>query len=127
MTRFLRLKSNVEVWRNLKFLSCNNFAEAADLSMSAKRMYDVLSFESKSYYGEREAFKSLVGDGEGPVPVLNGSQPSGRLCRKVNETDVVQVQPSQRPIRRLRRKCKPALSPASPPTCVVKTEPTAIK
>ena len=57
------------------------------------------------------------------VLVLNGSQPSGRLCRpitgqrKLDETDIVQVQPSQRPRRRLRGKS----------TCVVKSEPTEIK
>ena len=48
MSRFLHLKCNVEVRRTLKFLSSNNFVEGADVSMSAKRMYDVLSFESRS-------------------------------------------------------------------------------
>ena len=77
MLKLLKLRCNAEVRRNLQFLSSNNFVEGAQVSISAKRMYDVLSFESKSYYGERTAFKSMVGDGEGALPVLNGSQPSG--------------------------------------------------
>ena len=99
MARFLRLQENQEVLRKLKFLSCNNFAHGRDLSMNEKRMFDVLSFESNSYYGERDAFKSLVGDGQGPVPVLDGSQPSLLLCRrfsvkrKINESDIVKNRP----------------------------------
>ena len=94
MTRFLRLPQNAEVYRNLKFLSCNHFKEGRDVSVDAKRMYDVLSFESSSYYGEKDAFQSLVGDGEGPMLVLEGSQPKVRLLRrfrgkrKIQETDI---------------------------------------
>ena len=129
MQRFLHGKYNVTVLKNLQFMSCNNFAEAKDLSVYAKRMYDVISYESKSYYDEREAFKSLVGPGGdvGDVPKLRGSQPSERLCRKLSETDIVEVQASPRPARRLRTKCQPALSPESPTTSVVKTVPTEIK
>ena len=89
----------------------------------------MISYESKSYYDEREAFKSLVGPGGevDDVPKLRGSQPSERLCRKLSETDIVEVQASPRPARRLRTKCQPALSPESPTTSVVKTVPTEIK
>ena len=94
------MKANVKVWRNLKFLSSNNFTQAADLPMRTKRMYDVLSYQSNSYYFQREAFKTQVGDGEGPMPVLEGSQPNVRLCRRItrerkfNETDIVQETPT---------------------------------
>ena len=80
-------------------------------------MYDVLSYPSRPYYCHRDAFKTLVGDGEGPVPVLHGSQPSVRLCRRItrkrkfNETDIVQEQPSKHLRRRLRGKCKAVQSP----------------
>ena len=105
MTRFLRLKANAEDRSNLKFiLSSNNFDQGADLSVSAKRMYDVMSFQSNSPAGD--ALISPVGDGECPVPVLDGSQPSVRPFRritrkrKLHETEIVQKQPSVRTHRR---------------------------
>ena len=93
MSRFLRL--NESYISKLKFLSCNNFAHGRDLSMKEKRLFDVLSFESNSYYCERDAFKSLVGDGQGAVPVLDGSQPRlflrhrFNVKRKIIESDIV--------------------------------------
>ncbi len=97
LARFLRLEHNLQVRRKLKFVSSNNFARASELTMPERRLFDVLSFESNSYYGERDAFKSLVGDGDGAVPVLHGSQPSLRIVRrintkrKLNENDVVKT------------------------------------
>jgi len=84
MARFLRLPENAEVWRNIKFLTCNYFKQARDMSMHAKRVYDVLSFQSNSYFDETTAYRSPVGDGEGVVPVFQGSQPSVRLRRRFN-------------------------------------------
>ena len=95
LARFLRLQENQQVRRKLKFVSCNNFACVDELTIPELQLFDVLSFESNSYYGEKNAFKSLVGDGDGAVPVLHGSQPSVRLLRrfntkrKVTEDDVV--------------------------------------
>ena len=95
LARFLRLQENQQVRRKMKFVSCNNFACVDELTIPELQLFDVLSFESNSYYGEKNAFKSLVGDGDGAVPVLHGSQPSVRLLRrfntkrKVTEDDVV--------------------------------------
>ena len=36
-------------------------------------MHDVVTFESKSYYGESDAFKVAVRNGNGSVPVFCGS------------------------------------------------------
>ena len=44
--------------------------------------FDVLTFQSQSYFGDKKAFQIPVGDGEGPLPVLDGSQPSMLLCRR---------------------------------------------
>ena len=44
--------------------------------------FDVLTFQSNSYFGDKKAFQIPVGDGEGPLPVLDGSQPSMLLCRR---------------------------------------------
>ena len=48
-----------------------------------KSNFDVLTFHSNSYFVHKTAFEFPVGDGEGPLPVLDGSQPSGMLlCRR---------------------------------------------
>ena len=47
-----------------------------------KSNFDVLTFHSNSYFGHKKAFQFPVGDGEGPLPVLDGSQPSMLLCRR---------------------------------------------
>ena len=106
MRRFLKLKSSKDILRNLEYLTSNNFAEEHDLSMSANRMYDGVTYESKSYYGERDVFKFPVGDGNGPLPVLCGSQPqrNGMALSQakeenteVGEKDSAQERPRQRP------------------------------
>ena len=53
MARFLRLRENREVMRKLEFISSNNFKQAALLYERDKKIFDVLSFESNSYFGER--------------------------------------------------------------------------
>ena len=50
--------------------------------MKEKRNFEVLSFESNSYYSQREPFKVPVGDGEGPLPVLHDSHPIVRYYRR---------------------------------------------
>ena len=80
--RFLRMKENQDVLRTLKFISSNNFSHTTELCSKEKRNFEVLSFESNSYYSQREPFKVPVGDGEGPLPVLDDSQPSVRYHRR---------------------------------------------
>ena len=94
MSRFLKLKDNSQVHRKLQFVSCNNFARGRELTTAERGMFDVLSYESNSYYGERNAFTSQVGDGNGSVPDLDGSQLKLQLRRRItgkrqlNDTDV---------------------------------------
>ena len=99
MARFLRLPENREVMRKLEFISSNNFKQAALLDYNQKKIFDVLSFESNSYFGKRGVLKSKVGDGKGPMPVLDAAQPTWHLrrrfyCkRRVNENDILQGRP----------------------------------
>ena len=94
MSRFLKLKDNSQVRGKLQFVSCNNFARGSELTTAEMRMFDVLSFESNSYFGERNAFTSQVGYGNGSVPDLDGSQLKLQLRRRItgkrqlNDTDV---------------------------------------
>ena len=78
MTRFLRLPENAEDWSSIKFLFSNHFQGSSEVPVLTKRLFDVLSHPSHSYFGERTAFNSRVGDGESPVPVFEGYQPSVR-------------------------------------------------
>ena len=80
MTRFLRLPENAEDWSSLKFLLSNHAQESSEAKTLPKRSFDVLSHPSHSSFdGQRLAeFNSRVGDGQSPVPVFEGSQPSVR-------------------------------------------------
>ena len=94
MSRFLKLKDNSQVRGKLQFVSCNNFARGSELTTAEMRMFDVLSYESNSYYGERNAFTSQVGDGNGSIPDLDSSHLKLQLRRRItgkrqlNDTDV---------------------------------------
>ena len=81
MNRFLRLSENADVLKAMKFLHCNHCQDAPATSVLTKRMYDVLSYPSQSCSDEMEAFVSVVGEGDGQVPALEGSQP--RLRRRI--------------------------------------------
>ena len=73
--RFLSMKENEEVQHTLKFISSNNFTDIKTLCSRQQRIFQVLNFEGNSYYSQREPSKVPLGDGEGPLPVLDGSQP----------------------------------------------------
>ena len=75
MRKFLHLPQNEAVWNQLKVLHCNNFKEAPGLSTIQKRMYDILSFESNSYFQVEEG-SGQAGDGDGQLPAFDGYQPS---------------------------------------------------
>ena len=81
LKRWLRLPTNKAVVRSLKYIPSNNFSHARELTSMEKSNFDVLSFLSNSYFGHKP-YKHPVGDGEGPLPVLDGSQPSMLLCRR---------------------------------------------
>jgi len=73
-----------------------HFFHEREVAEAEKPGFDVLSFESESCDGETNACSSTVGDGQGPVPVFDGSQPSVMLRRrfrgkrKLNQKDCVQ-------------------------------------
>lgn len=82
--RFLHMPDNKEVRRTMQYISSNNFSHGEGLCVKEQRNFDVLSFESNSYYSQKKApFKIPVGDGEGPLPVLDGSQPRTVLRRRI--------------------------------------------
>ena len=83
--RFLRTPANKALLPTLKYISSNNFSHALELTRMEQRNFDVLSFHSCSYFGEKKAFQIPVRDGEGPLPVLDGSQPSMLLCRRFRD------------------------------------------
>ena len=70
--------------------------------------FDVLTFHSNSYFSDLKAFQSHVGDGEGPLPFLDGSQPSILLRRRVRGKH----KPLQQDVR---SQC--ALVPTDSPEC----------
>ena len=80
--RFLRTPTNKALLRTLKYIPSNNFSHSQGLTRMEQSNFDVLTFQSNSYFGDKKAFQTPVGDGEGPLPVLDGSQPSMLLCRR---------------------------------------------
>ena len=71
MSRFL--KKQMKAWApnmKLAYITSNNFHQGSGLSQSERRMYDVITFESRSWTNHLDAYKTKAGDGNGPVPVL---------------------------------------------------------
>lgn len=81
--RFLRTPTNKALLCTLKYIPSNNFSHSQELTRMEQSNFDVLTFQSNSYFGDLKAFPVQVGDGEGPLPVLDGSQPSMLLRRRV--------------------------------------------
>ena len=79
MNRFLKLKSNATTLRNLTWLDCNHFKDADSLTANRKRMYDVISFRSQSYFTQEHSIHVAVGHGDAVLPTLPTAK---RLCVK---------------------------------------------
>ena len=70
MNRFLKLKSNATTLRNLTWLDCNHFKDADSLTANRKRLYDVISFRSQSYFTQEHSIHVAVGHGDAVLPTL---------------------------------------------------------
>ena len=115
--RFLRLPSNTELRRTMHYVSSNNFAHGKGLCAKERLNFEVLSYESNSYYVQKKApFETPTGDGDCPLPVLNGECSRSVLCRRITskrrlvDQDVVMfgsvgAQPGPCHRRRLTSKC----------------------
>ena len=69
MNRFLRAYRNA-VDADIKYLQCNYFKEVDLLSENLKRMFDVISYQSQSYFTKEHAIHVPVGLGDGSLPML---------------------------------------------------------
>ena len=50
MTRFLNQRANAAYKRDMTFLECNHFKDAETLTAHEKRKFDVISYQSQSYF-----------------------------------------------------------------------------
>ena len=70
MNRFLKLRSNAATLQNLRWLECNHFEECEVLIENRKRLYDVISFISQSYFSKEHSIHAPVGRGDAVLPAL---------------------------------------------------------
>ena len=70
MNRFLKLPSNATALRNLRWLECNHFKETELVIDNRKRLYDVISFISQSYFSKEHSIHVPVGRGDAVLPAL---------------------------------------------------------
>ena len=69
MNRFLTKYRN-DVHADIKYLECNYFKEVDSLSENRKRLFDVISHPSQSYFEKELAIHVPVGLGDGSLPLL---------------------------------------------------------
>ena len=74
MHRFLRESENAPMLKNLKALECNHFKDALKLSAAEKRCFDVLSYESNSYFTKEHEIHVPVGEGDMQIPEFGRSR-----------------------------------------------------
>ena len=79
MARFLRLPVNAEKFKAVKYLECNHFKHAESLSHMQQRFFDVLSYESNSYFTREHEIIVPVGPGDAPLPPVPTAK---RMCVK---------------------------------------------
>lgn len=68
MARFFRLPANAEDMRTMKYLECNWFPEAYQLTALQRRCFDVISHESNSYFTTSHEIRVAVGEGDTMLP-----------------------------------------------------------
>ena len=69
MSRFFHRQSNAQELHNLKFLECNHFRGADKLSVDEKKKFDVISYESNSYFTKAHDIEVPVGAGDADLPM----------------------------------------------------------
>ena len=68
MTKFLRLPINAAKFKAIKYLECNYFKDAESLSPMQQRFFDVISYESNSYFTSEHDILVPVGPGDAQLP-----------------------------------------------------------
>ena len=70
MKRFLSLPSNRHIVATMKYLELNDFKQAAYLTTNDKRCFDVITFESNSYFTKLHEILIPVGPGDKALPAI---------------------------------------------------------
>ena len=88
LSRFLKLPSNATSVRTMKYLEMNQFKEAEKLTTTDKRCFDVISYESNSYFTKEHEIIVPVGPGDTTMPAIPvlGEAPYRRLRFKCNRS-----------------------------------------
>ena len=68
MAKFLRLPINAAKFKAIKYLECNYFKDAESMSPMQQRFFDVISYESNSYFTSEHAILVPVGPGDAQLP-----------------------------------------------------------
>ena len=68
MARFLRLPINAAKFKAIKYLECNYFKDTESMSPMQQRFFDVISYESNSYFTSEHAILVPVGPGDAQLP-----------------------------------------------------------
>ena len=87
LNRFLKLPRNAE-WlaaKNLHYLECNHFSEACELTVLGRRQFDIISYESNSYFTKDHRLKVPVGAGGGTLPLHVNKRKFGKLAASEHE------------------------------------------
>ena len=87
LNRFLKLPCNAE-WlaaKNLHYLECNHFSGACELTALNRRQFDIISYESNSYFTKAHAIKVPVGAGGGTLPPQVNKRKFGKLAASEHE------------------------------------------
>ena len=70
MKRFLSLPSNRHIVATMKYLELNDFKQAAYLTTNDKRCFDVITYESNSYFTKLHEILIPVGPGDKALPAI---------------------------------------------------------
>ena len=86
MRRFLNLPANAAKLQKLKYLECNYFKDAASLNENQKRVLDVISYPSQSYFTKEHEIRVPVGPGTKQLqPLPTTKRMRTKMCVRLVE------------------------------------------
>ena len=74
MNRFLKLPDISKRIKNMKTLECNHFKETKTMTAKQKRFFDVISYQSQSYFTDEHEIRVQVGAGTKQLPPIPTSK-----------------------------------------------------
>jgi len=74
LQRFIRTNKDRLTANHLQYLQCNHFKAANRLTVAQMRRFDVISYESNSYFTKKHKIVVPVGPGDKPLPTMPGSK-----------------------------------------------------